>query len=69
VFEDGAAVNVVPVAPPGFQVNEAAPLAVNVAVFPGQIVAEGTLNVGVGVTDTLVVFDPAQDKELVAVTV
>ena len=35
-----------------------APLAVKVVVFPGQIVADGAVIVGVAVTKTIVVFVP-----------
>lgn len=46
-----------------------APLAVRVAVLPGQMVADGTASVGVAVTDTVPEFVPEQFRALVPVTV
>jgi hypothetical protein len=65
----GDAVNVAPVAPPGFHVNEEAPLAVSVPVPPGHIDVEFTLTVGVFVTLTVVFAVLVHPAALVPVTV
>jgi hypothetical protein len=69
VFDAGEAVKEVPVIFPGFHVKEVAPVAVRVAVPPGQIEDELAVTVGVVVTFTAVVAEPLQLAVLVPVTV
>ena len=65
----GDAIKKVVVAPPGNQVYVTPPVAVNVAVFPTQMVALFTLMVGKTFTVTLAIALAAQPLAFLPVTV